>query len=347
MDAHDLQQIVAACRPDPADQQALIAAARAGGQGDGGRRKLQMLSSKNEVDWMNWREHAVDVQQINRWDHARFRLEIAASMTGDAKNKLRGIPTGNRGTVPVGGGAPVIAPATDLLDAYERRFLPEAASDAAKFQFDCSAQREGEGIADWHGRVRLLFSRAHPEYNEAEVEQSKDLRQRFMLNLSNTQLKKQTFERRPDTFSESLATCLTQESVLMMLGLIPSNDAKGSLNAINPSGPLRKINPVSRPAFKTNAPDRMCYYCNKPGHYKVECRAYIAAKDAAVGGKIAPYNGYTPPAPRTGTSRGGGSRGGGWSRRGRGGRGGGGDRRRAVGAVGGEEEEEINGPENL
>ena len=115
MDAQQFAQLMAASRPPG--------------------RKAEPFSSGDGVEWRTWRRNFEITATINAWDARRQRREIAASMTGTAQLYVADIAIGD-----VQGAAP----AADLLDLYEARFLPAAAGDLARVTFKDARQEEGD-----------------------------------------------------------------------------------------------------------------------------------------------------------------------------------------------------------
>ncbi len=79
-----------------------------------GWRAVPPLSSTTERDWYAWRRNFEVLADIGEWDERQQRLLIAAAMTGNARSYVAGIETLSKDPA---------APASELLDAYEDRFV--------------------------------------------------------------------------------------------------------------------------------------------------------------------------------------------------------------------------------
>ena len=149
-----------AIQMDPAQLAELLAALRGRG---GGNKKTPELSSSSAEDWRTWRSNFEVLAVMNGWDDRRQNFEIFSAMTGDAKQLVSGIGHGNPAAPAGGGAAPAAPDPAVLLNAFEARFLPPAAGEVARMQYEQARQREGESLRGWHNRLRSLCLRAYPD----------------------------------------------------------------------------------------------------------------------------------------------------------------------------------------
>ncbi len=217
----------------PADQlRHILVAARSGG------RRTEPFSSGEGAEWLVWRQNFTITAAINAWDNRRHRREIAVAMTGTVKQYVADIPLGDglppglaagaaipdaqdatllRQPVAQGDVGDVLPPglaagaaipdaqdATLLLNLYEQRFLPAAASDIARVTFRQASQKEDEPILAWSSRLRLLNSRAYPNMPAADQETNTDLIEAFVVRLNNKVTADRIWNRRPDTYAQAL-----------------------------------------------------------------------------------------------------------------------------------------------
>ncbi len=169
----------------PADQlRQTLAAARSGG------RRTEPFSSGDGAEWLGWRQNFTITAAINAWDNRRHRREIAVAMTGTVKQYVADIPDAQDATL--------------LLNLYEQRFLPAAASDIARVTFRQASQKEDEPILAWSSRLRLLNSRAYPNMPAADQETNTDLIEAFVVRLNNKVTADRIWNRRPDTYAQAL-----------------------------------------------------------------------------------------------------------------------------------------------
>ena len=266
-----LQQLIQGLQPQQPAQQPV-----AGGPG------VEKFSSGAPEEWMTWRRTFLVVAQIQGWNAQRAKREIVAAMKGRAAMITRDIAYADNAIT-----------TANLLDSYEARFVPQAASRLARNMFAQNAQRPDEDIRDFHGRLRELFMRAYPDYaNDAEA--STILIDQFTRGLVDRVIAQYVADQNPGNYTDALTFAENR---------FANDQSRGihQIAAMSPNGFMAAIGQGAQ----------LCYYCNKPGHIKRDCFSFLRAQ-----GKPVPTRG-TFRGRRAGR-RGRGGRGG----RGRGGRGG-------------------------
>jgi hypothetical protein len=186
-------------------------------------KKVPPFSSADPVEWKTWRSNFEIAARINRWNHARQRREIGASMEGTAKMYVGDIPLGDEA-------APnqPVQPAAQLLDAYQAVFVPEANAELARVQLQLAKQTETETITQWHARLRHLYSKAHPQLNYAQVEAEQHLRDLFILGLAAQKIKENTWNARPATYQACLAAAQGFQATALILDPTQNPSSGGS-----------------------------------------------------------------------------------------------------------------------
>ena len=219
-----------------------------------GNRKLEAFSSGDGVEWLAWRNNFEITATINGWPPQRARRELAASMTGVAKQYVRDIAIGD------GGLAANVPPEALLLDLYEARFLPAAAGDLARVSMRDARQIEEETILAWHARLRGLFVRAYPQLLPADIENSQDLRDTFILGLANSEVRGDTWKARPQTYMAALTQATNQHAGLQVL------------QARTNTAPLARVKQEPNiNALGGGTEGRQCYNCQQVGHLRDDC----------------------------------------------------------------------------
>ena len=229
----------------------LLAAARPG-------RKVEPLTSADPQDWIAWRDSFEITVGINNWGHQRARRELAAAMQGEAKRAVIDIDI------------QADAHAADvvlLLNIYEARFVTAAAGDLARAEFREAKQKEEETILQWHARLRQLYIRAYPNLNAAAINASLDLRDAFILGLSDAQVKQDTWRARPLTFAAALTTAGNCHA-----GMIVLKQATGMTEI--------KQEPIGAMAQPRPFQGR-CWTCNRTGHRSNACPRNTSTAAAA------------------------------------------------------------------
>jgi len=201
MDGDDQLQAVLQALVQPLRR--AVAANPNGGRGGRHTKKVPELSSADPDRWRTWRHNFENIVTINGWDDRQARLEICSSVTGDAWSRVEHLPTGIP-AVPAGGGpVPNAQPYGDLLDAMGQCFIPEQAGAIARVNFHGAAQREGEDLASWHGRLRSLALRAYPEWGAA-INNNTQLIEHFIQNLANLEVRREVSNVGPPTYQGAL-----------------------------------------------------------------------------------------------------------------------------------------------
>ncbi len=252
----------------PADQLCqILAAARSGG------RRTEPFSSGDGAEWLGWRQNFTITAAINGWENRRQHREIVVAMTGAAKQYVADIPVGDGLPAGLAQGA-VIQDAQDatlLLNLYEQRFLPAAASDIARVNFHHASQREDEPILAWSALLRLLHSRAYPNMPAANQETNTNLIEAFVMRLHNKVTADRVWNRRPNTYAQALLTF--------------ANDAAAGQRILNQALPAQQ--PKEEPgifhigvedgevaavgAGRRRGPGGRCFGCDKTGHQVRDC----------------------------------------------------------------------------
>ena len=70
----------------------------------------------------------------------------------------------------------------DILDEYQRRFIPPSDSQLLRAQFNCVVQLLNELVQKLHARIRVLYHLAYPDKNTRD---ETHLIERFINALNN------------------------------------------------------------------------------------------------------------------------------------------------------------------
>ena len=226
------------------------------------------FNSKDGREWRNWRSNFEICARINEWSNQRARREIAVAMEGDAKDVVSDIPILDG----------LIREATRdcdgfelLLDNYEKKFLPAAATDYAAVEFEKATQNEGEDIVGWHARCRNLYKRAYPEVDDQLVEVSRQMRHKFTIGLRDQVVKQFTWRANKNSYSEVLDEALRQAAGSICI--TDGQEANNSLGGIGASF-LGAMTFVKKPEDAKIS----CHFCLKIGHRMKDCRSFLAAQ---------------------------------------------------------------------
>ena len=219
----------------------------------GGHKKILPYSSSDPIEWAVWKENFELAVITNRWSNARARRELAGSMTGTAKLAVKDIPIGHAIAAPL--------EVNLLLNQYEARFCPVAASDDARQTLWDAKQQEGENILGWHGRLRGLYMRSHPEMNAVAIEGSVDMKDLFFRGLASKPVAQQARARRPAQYADCLEEAVSAESSSRFFAgkdAVPHSNSYGTGAMFAMRGGAH-TKPIT------------CYRCKKTGHLRRDC----------------------------------------------------------------------------
>ena len=242
-------------------------------------RRPENFSSGDGAEWLIWRQNLEVILTLNEWNtpetRERAKNETLASISGEAKRQISEMTSaGDQETVAV------------FLGRIQERFLPAAASQFAKSEYDGCSQLPGEKLIGWHGRLRTLFIRAYPA-QAGDLNDNDVVIRKFILGLSNSTIKTYVLDGAPVTFAAALeraqnkaATEATVAGSVPPGGKIVAIDTPSTAQAnrnLRRRGPEAQMGPAS--------PVQLCWTCGKAGHYSRECRSGGAASagNAAVG----------------------------------------------------------------
>lgn len=161
--------------------------------------KVTFSNNKGE-DWLSFKRSFLDHSQFFGYDDETRRKALTACMRGAASAATTDIRVTNYPPAVLGAPAHPPNPTFDeVVAAYEQRFLPAAASELARTQFEHSLQRKGEDVLAFHSRVRDLYLRAYPGQNDPTV-----IIRRFALGLLKKEVRMRILRGPAATFHEAL-----------------------------------------------------------------------------------------------------------------------------------------------
>ena len=234
-------------------------------------KKPREFSSGDPVDWSIWRRNFITTVEINGWNHHRSRRELHSSMVGEAAEKVHDIPSG----AIIAPGDADAQPYVQLLDLYEGRFAPQAATDLTRAEVRSNAQKENESILAWHARMRRIFTRAYPGMTPAQIEANQDLRDCFILGLANPVVRKDTLKVRPVQYN----LCLEEAQNSLACEIRLNTPHPGLPQPGLFSMPQQQSSPDIPAVHYQASPNNnfRCFYCNKVGHRRRDCSLWKAS----------------------------------------------------------------------
>ena len=256
------------------------------------RPKLNLFKRGSSHLWRAWRRRFYMVANENGWNDAQQRVNLAAAMDEEANQAVQDIDYNAPGmTIEL------------LLNAYENRFMPQAAGAVARAEFKTARQLPGETVVDWHTRAREAFLRAHPQAN-AELDQN--LIDCYVEGLSDPTIRDYTMDQQPATYAAALHAAeikyanVVRGSQIRAAAQEGTGGAGGGVNAFRRDFDRRdnnrrddrrddrrdnqrdnRDNPAPRRNDNGRQPKRIlgqCWICGDPSHVRNNCPALEKAK---------------------------------------------------------------------
>ena len=221
-----------------------------------GQKLNQFSNEEGSDDWLVFKRHFQAYAQLNGYNDQEQRLALAGCMVGKAALATLDIDvTANINNVP-----PTI---NAVIQLYEARFLPAAASQLSRVRFDQARQGTSESILDYHSRLRSLYNQAYPNNADDTL-----LIRRFVMGLRKKELRMQAMRDRPATYAAALVSAQNESSVLQLvkvteLGAAPAGEEPMEIGAINQA---RRPQPPPQNQVKGT-----CHFCGQTGHWKRNC----------------------------------------------------------------------------
>ena len=186
-------------------------------------RRPEIYSSGDPLEWITWRRNTTRILTLNGWDDAdnlaRAKNEIRVSITGQADVVAADIQPIDGETVEA------------LFNRLQARFCPAAQTQNARVAYEQASQSPNENILGFHGRLRALFVRAHPDL-AAGIENNVMLIRKFILGLIDADVKQWTLSADPATYAAALETAQNRAAVGVVLAATAGGKVP-TVNAIN------------------------------------------------------------------------------------------------------------------
>ena len=206
-------------------------------------------------NFLAWRSQFQVIATYHRWSDEEAKHLAYAYMRGLALESVMDIS--------------ITGPETlkEILDEYQKRFIPPSDSQLLRAQFNCVVQLPNESVQKLHARMRVLYHLAYPDKNTRD---ETHLIERFINALNNREVQNYVRRRKPTTYGSALHIA-NEETSFILMDL--ATHAPGGIQAPLPGdhsfiASMRARRPETG---KSSGTRRKCYYCDEEGHYKERC----------------------------------------------------------------------------
>ena len=252
-----------------------------------GTHRIRTFGFTEGESWLVWKSHFRHVSRLNGFNDLEMRLALAAAMVDKAAATVNDINVEQ--PVVAGGAAPTV---DDIMDRYQQRFIPAAASQLMKMKFDSARQGASESLLGFHGRLRALYNEAYPN-----LQDQTQLVRRFIGGIRKPHVRLQLNRQNPPTYTDALEIAQNEDSAIQ-LNKVQEVGAGVIIDEPMEIGAVMPGKTTSRPIIKKAAgdwrePEGTCHFCNKKGHWKKDCIQWKRSRQNAKRGSPARRGGYT------------------------------------------------------
>ena len=251
-----------------------VSGASAGGSGGGFSKPVvpKITFGGDPLKWYDFRREFNSFQNFVGWTDDQAKGALQTCMRGDAHHAISCLDHLAND--------PYIS-CQVLMEAYEKRFVPEAMSDLSGLEFDRAVQGPSESLQAFHGRVRHLYFRAHVQTG-GRIPEEEDilthLVKAFTRGIHRKAFRLSVRRAAPKTYNDALLaaqreySALTGDDLLVDQSLFATNTGVTLRPAAKKSaGEPMDVNALLERERKQPGPNYRCDICNDPRHWKRDC----------------------------------------------------------------------------
>ena len=164
----------------------------------------------------------------------------------------------------------------NVLDLYEARFCPPAASDLARCRFETATQGPTESLLQWHGRLQLLHARAYGNAGGAGIADAALMIRAFARGIRVRKIREHCLRSQPQTYDQALQFSQTEQAVIDSGSYVPGSVPFASNIGGHPQrqggGRGRQDEPMEIGQLGSHGKEKLkCHNCSAYGHFSRDC----------------------------------------------------------------------------
>ena len=221
------------------------------------RMPMLTFEGREEDDWLSFRAAFTNAALFSGFSQVQARRALKGCMRSAAFLSIQNIDHEDDDVT-----------AEMLLDQYEAKFVPAAASDLSRAKFETAMQLQAETILAWHGRLQSLFVRA---YGHGGAMGEQLLVRAFARGIRLRRVREHVLRSQPENYDNALNAAQTEQAVIDSGSFIPGSAPAtvGNVAGQRNRGGANHHEPMEIGAM--GAAGVQCHLCKLFGHYQREC----------------------------------------------------------------------------
>ena len=215
------------------------------------------FEGREEDDWLSFRAAFTNAALFSGFTQVQARRALKGCMRSAAFLSIQNIDHEDDDIT-----------AEMLLDMYEAKFVPAAASDLSRAKFETAMQLQAETILAWHGRLQSLFVRA---YGHGGAMGEQLLVRAFARGIRLRRVREHVLRSQPENYDNALNAAQTEQAVIDSGSFIPGSAPAtvGNVAGQRNRGANHQHEPMEIGAM--GSAGVQCHLCKQFGHYQREC----------------------------------------------------------------------------